>query len=200
MSEKSKEYLTTRQAAEMLGVAVSTIQLWTNNGSLQAWTTEGGHRRIVRSSVERMLSQKMPESEHDVEESFSVVIVEDNAQQLRMYEKQFHSWDSRIMTVTAKDGYEGLVKIGKALPNIIITDLKMPNMDGFQMIKALKKMSDLDHCSIIVVSGLTEDEIEAKGGLPEGVELFIKPIPFDKLENIVREKVAEKFSKNIALH
>ena len=200
MSEKSKEYLTTRQAAEMLGVAVSTIQLWTNNGSLQAWTTEGGHRRIVRSSVERMLAQKIPESAQDSEESFSVVVVEDNAQQLRMYEKQFRSWDRSINMVTAKDGYEGLVKIGQALPSIIITDLKMPNMDGFQMIKALKKMSDLEHCSIIVVSGLTEDEIEAKGGLPEGVELFIKPIPFDKLESIVREKVAEKFSKNIALH
>jgi len=200
MSEKSKEYLTTRQAAEMLGVAVSTIQLWTNNGSLQAWTTEGGHRRIVRSSVERMLAQKIPESAQDSEESFSVVVVEDNAQQLRMYEKQFRSWDRSINMVTAKDGYEGLVKIGQALPSIIITDLKMPNMDGFQMIKALKKMSDLEHCSIIVVSGLTEDEIEAKGGLPEGVELFIKPIPFEKLENIVREKVAEKFSKSIALH
>ncbi|MCK4743343.1 MAG: response regulator [Sulfuriflexus sp.] len=192
MSEKQKEYLTTREAAEMLGVAVSTIQLWTNKGSLRAWTTGGGHRRIIYSSVRDMLKQRISASRthanHD--KQFSVVVVEDNAQQLRMYEKQLNSWCTDINFIAAKDGYEGLVKIGQSSPRIIITDLRMPNMDGFQMIKALKKMPELDESTIIVVSGLTHDEIEEKGGLPEGVQLFIKPIPFEKVENIVREKLA----------
>lgn len=192
MLEKQKEYLTTREAAQMLGVAVSTIQLWTNNGSLRAWTTNGGHRRIISSSVKDMLKQKNSafQVHDDHKEPFSVVVVEDNAQQLRLYEKQFKSWCTDVKLVTAKDGYEGLVKIGQTSPRIIVTDLKMPNMDGFQMIKALKAMPDLEDCTIIVVSGLTHDEIEAKAGLPDGVELFIKPIPFDKLEKIVREKQA----------
>jgi excisionase family DNA binding protein len=56
MSEK--DYFTSREAAGLLDVAVSTIQLWTNNGVLRAWTTAGGHRRIARSSVEEMLSKK----------------------------------------------------------------------------------------------------------------------------------------------
>ena len=192
MSDKPKDYLSTRDAAVMLGVAVSTIQLWTNNGSLRAWTTEGGHRRIVRSSVEDMLNKKMFAGKAESKEPFSVVVVEDNAQQLRMYKKQFQSWGNNTQVITAKDGYEGLVKIGQNAPSIIVTDLKMPNMDGFQMIKALKKMPELKECSIIVVSGLTEDEIKEKGGLPDGVELFIKPIPFEKLENIMRKKAAEK--------
>ena len=46
-----KDYFTSREAAELLGVAVSTIQQWTNNGLLRAWTTAGGHRRITRNSV-----------------------------------------------------------------------------------------------------------------------------------------------------
>jgi len=198
MSEKLKEYMTTRQAAEMLGVAVSTIQLWTNSGSLQAWTTGGGHRRIVRSSVEKMLDKKIPDAMDDSSKSFSVVVVEDNPQQLRMYEKQFRAWSTNTQVVTAKDGYEGLVKIGQTLPGMIITDLKMPNMDGFEMIKALKKMPELDGCSIIVVSGLTEDEIKSKGGLPEGVELFVKPVPFDKLEKIIRSKGSKNVAERVA--
>lgn len=190
MVEKQKEYLTTREAAAMLGVAVSTIQLWTNNGSLRAWTTDGGHRRIIASSVKDMLKRKSSafQKRDAHKEPFSVVVVEDNAQQLRLYKKQFKSWSTDVKLVTAKDGYEGLVKIGQTSPRIIVTDLKMPNMDGFQMIKALKRMSDLEDCTIIVISGLTKDEIEEKAGLPDGVELFIKPIPFDKLKNIVREK------------
>lgn len=192
MFVNEKEYLTTREAAQILGVAVSTIQLWTNNGSLRAWTTEGGHRRIVRSSVEEMLDKKVSAHQKGGKEPFSVVVVEDNAQQLRMYEKQIRSWGINTKIITAKDGYEGLVKIGQNLPNIIITDLKMPNMDGFKMIKALKKMPELECCSIIVVSGLTNDEIAENGGLPDGIELLIKPIPFDRLENMIREKAIKK--------
>jgi len=193
MSVITKEYLTTRQAAEMLGVAVSTVQQWTNEGLLSAWTTSGGHRRIVRSSIEKMLNQqKITSDETSHQKPLSVVVVEDNAQQLRMYEKQLRAWGENTNIVTAQDGYEGLVKIGQTLPSIIITDLKMPNMDGFQMIKALKKMPELRDCTIIVVSGLTKDEITANGGLPDGVDLFIKPIPFDALKNILREKSIEK--------
>ncbi len=190
MPDKTKEYLTTRQAAGMLDVAVSTVQQWANEGLLKAWTTGGGHRRIVRSSIEEMLNERM-EAQGKSSQQFSVVVVEDSAQQLRMYEKQFRRWYTDINVVTAKDGYEGLIKIGQTLPSIIITDLKMPNMDGFQMITALKQMPELSSCTIIVVTGLTKEEVEEHGGLPEGVELYIKPISFDKLENIFREKLLE---------
>jgi len=190
MPDKTKEYLTTRQAAEMLDVAVSTVQQWANEGLLKAWTTGGGHRRIVRSSINEMLNERM-DAQGKSSQQFSVVVVEDSAQQLRMYEKQFRRWYTDINVVTAKDGYEGLIKIGQTLPSIIITDLKMPNMDGFQMITALKQMPELSSCIIIVVTGLTKEEVEEHGGLPEGVELYIKPISLDKLENIFRKKLLE---------
>ena len=60
MAEKKKDYYKTSEAARLLDVAVSTVQLWANNGSLRAWTTDGGHRRIERSSVEEMLAQQQP--------------------------------------------------------------------------------------------------------------------------------------------
>lgn len=189
MSEKIKEYLTTKQAAEMLGVAVSTIQQWTNEGLLKAWTTRGGHRRIVRSSIEEMLNQRLQAEQETALPQVSVVVVEDNPQQLRMYTKQFRRWNEDINIITASDGYEGLVKIGQTLPLMIITDLKMPNMDGFQMIKALKKMPELSDCVIVVVTGLTKEEVQKYGELPDGIELFIKPVPFEKLENILQEKL-----------
>jgi len=192
MSKNQKQYITTREAAELLGVAVSTVQLWTNNGSLRAWTTEGGHRRIIRSSVEEMCQQRDLSHDEGNHQQFSVVVVEDNVQQRRMYEKQFRAWGANTEVFTAKDGYEGLVKIGQTLPQMIITDLKMPNMDGFEMIKALKKMPELENATIIAISGLTDDEIAEKGGLPEGVELLIKPIPFERLEVIIREMSTDK--------
>ena len=195
MSDKPKEYLTSKQAAEMLGVVVSTIQQWANEGLLKAWTTGGGHRRILRSSIEEMLNQRLaaqPETSPKlVSQQLSVVVVEDNPQQIRMYVKQFRRWHPNINIVTANDGYEGLIQIGKTRPSIIITDLKMPNMDGFQMIKALKNMPELSECTIVVVTGLTEEEVQQYYELPDGVELLIKPVPLERLEKIIRAKILE---------
>ncbi len=49
------EIVTTRQAAELLGVAVSTVQKWVELGKLASWKTPGGHRRIPRASIETVL-------------------------------------------------------------------------------------------------------------------------------------------------
>ena len=189
MPEKQKDYLTSREAAEQLGVAVSTIQLWANNGLLRAWSTGGGHRRITRNSVEEMMSRQRAALEKDKpKKQLSIVVVEDDAQQLRLYKKQLLSWNIKMHVVTAKDGYEGLIKIGHTLPDVIITDLMMPNMDGFQIVRALKGMSVLKHSLIIVVTGLTENEVEERGGLPQGVHLFTKPVSFEKLATLLRKK------------
>jgi excisionase family DNA binding protein len=193
MPAKKKDFYTTREAAELLGVAVSTIQLWTNNGLLRAWTTGGGHRRIASESVEEILNQQQQRfATQKPEPQFSVVIVEDNKQQIRLYEKQFARWQLEGNVVTANNGYEGLIKIGCNMPDVIITDLLMPNMDGFQMLKAIREMSELEHCLIIIVSGLTEEEIKERGGLPEGVHFFTKPVEFEKLEDLIRRSARNK--------
>ncbi|MEK9953666.1 MAG: helix-turn-helix domain-containing protein [Curvibacter sp.] len=52
------ELMTTRQAGEVLGVAVRTVQLWVESGVLPAWRTAGGHRRISRGAVEKLLAER----------------------------------------------------------------------------------------------------------------------------------------------
>jgi len=50
--------LTTREAARLLGVAVSTAQMWMESGALPAWKTPGGHRRVHLSAVTRLVQQR----------------------------------------------------------------------------------------------------------------------------------------------
>jgi len=88
----------------------------------------------------------------------------------------------------AKDGYEGLFKIGCNTPDIILTDLMMPHMDGFQMIRVLKKQPELAGCLIIVISALSEKEVKLRGGLPNDIYCFTKPVIFDELETLIQKK------------
>ncbi|MYN16402.1 helix-turn-helix domain-containing protein [Rugamonas sp. FT107W] len=50
--------LTTRAAARLLGVAVSTAQLWMESGAIHSWKTPGGHRRCRLSEIERLIRQR----------------------------------------------------------------------------------------------------------------------------------------------
>jgi len=199
MAVQQKDYFTTRETAELLGVAVSTIQLWTNNGLLRAWTTAGGHRRIARNSVEEMLSQQQAQAVEKNNNTnkrsnspLSIAVLEDNKQEIILYQEYFESLDLNTEILMSKDGYEGLLNIGRMSPDVIITDLIMPNIDGFEVIKAIKDDHDLDQSLIIVVSALTPDEIKVRGGLPKGVHLLSKPLSFEKLEILLRKKEHSK--------
>jgi len=87
MTSKSKEFLTSSEAASLLGVALSTIQLWTESGLLRAWKTGGGHRRITRQSVEHMLDQQRAAVEAlPASDQFTVVVVEDDRALLKLYQ------------------------------------------------------------------------------------------------------------------
>ncbi|HEV2612616.1 MAG TPA: GAF domain-containing protein [Noviherbaspirillum sp.] len=56
--QKDDPILTTRETARLLGVAVSTAQLWIESGALASWKTPGGHRRVRLSSVMDLLQQQ----------------------------------------------------------------------------------------------------------------------------------------------
>lgn len=189
MTEKKKEYFSSREAAELLGVAVSTIQLWTDNGLLRAWTTGGGHRRIACSSVEEMLNRQQEAANERAEDShLSILVVEDDAQQQRLYEKQLFALGKNAYITMAKDGYEALIRIGQTSPDVIISDLVMPNIDGFKMVKVLREIPELEDCLVIVVSGLDEEDISKNGGLPEDVYFFKKPVPIKTLDELIKNK------------
>src|SRR5690349_8761706 len=56
--EPGDPVLTTREAARLLGIAVSTAQLWIESGALPAWKTPGGHRRVRLSDVSALLRER----------------------------------------------------------------------------------------------------------------------------------------------
>lgn len=188
--------MTTRQAGEALGVAVRTVQLWVESGVLPAWRTAGGHRRIARSAVEKLMAERAqviarPAVKNEAGAAelrpLKLLVVEDDPDLLRLFSLIVEGWDFPVELTTAVNGFEGLVRVGQIRPDMIVTDLNMPGMDGFQMVRSLKKPgSGFDDLSVIVVTALSKGDISDHGGLPEGVAVFQKPVPFNEIQELAR--------------
>lgn len=180
----SPETCTTREAAALLGISVRTAQMWVESGRLQAWKTPGGHRRIFRNCIDRMLLARLRQSS-DERRQFEILIVEDDAVQRRLFEGALQKLAAQIQVRLANNGYEALLKIGERQPDVLVTDLMMPGLDGFAVLETLRANPIYRPMQIIVVTGMGSEKIEARGGLPAGVSLFHKPVALAQLVNLV---------------
>lgn len=202
-SVTNDDVLSTREAAERLGVALRTVQLWVEGGVLPAWKTAGGHRRISRLAVERLIGERSAALSGDsrrgglspspgpvsAEARMKLMVVEDEPDLLRLFTLVIAGWDLSIDVTPASNGFEALLRIGRDCPDLLVTDLNMPGMDGFKMIASLRSVSSFNDMAIVVVTGLSAAEIDQRGGLPAGVRVFHKPVPFDAIEGLVRERL-----------
>ena len=153
---------------------------------------------VIREN--QMLPKKSVKSlKSHTKETPILLIVEDN-KELQDYLVSFFSDDYRILT--AKNGKEGLKKAIKNIPNIIISDLMMPEMNGIEMCKKLKTDITTSHIPIIILTAKVGLENE-KEGLETGADEFIlKPFNIEvlklRLENILRTKQLwiQKFRTN----
>ena len=202
-----KTFCTTREAAMLLGVSVGTVQLWVESGLLKAWKTTGGHRRVMRDSVSALLQNK-PEvmarqalvREYPVPMApvvlamrrLSVLVVEEDPALIHVYDTAIKKWPWMPDLTIAANGMTALLKMGRQSPDLLITELNMSQLDGFEMLRAIRSTPWLDTTAIVVVSGLDAVQIAARGGLPPGIEVLPKPLPFERLLAIARNIVDER--------
>ncbi|MDN4037732.1 response regulator [Massilia sp. YIM B02443] len=192
----SSEVCSTKEAASLLGVSHRTVQLWVESGVLQAWKTAGGHRRILLSSVHRLVAQRnqavsanapaAAAPEPEAAAGRRIVMADDDATLLRLYELEISGWGLDAELIKARDGFDALIRIGEARPHLLISDLNMPGMDGFRMVRTLRADPRYGKMAIVVISGLDRATI-ASMGLPEDIPVFSKPVRFAELRKTVEQ-------------
>jgi len=187
------EFLSTRQAALRLGVSLGTVQNMVENGALEAWKTAGGHRRIPVSSIESVLARRKGTASAAAESvtHLDILIAEDDPTLQALYRMTFERWNLPLLLRIVDNGFDGLLQVGQKKPDILIADLMMPGMDGFEMIRHLRANPDYEAMDIIVVSAIDRDEV-CRQGLPANITIFGKPIPFHELKGFMLGRLAAR--------
>jgi two-component system chemotaxis response regulator CheY len=89
--------------------------------------------------------------------------------------------------VEAIDGKDALAKIGTKPVNMVITDLNMPNMDGFGLIKALRADAKYKFIPIVMLTTESQDGKKAEGKAAGATGWIVKPFKPDQLLAVIKK-------------
>ena len=95
-----------------------------------------------------------------------------------------------VTVITASDGMDALEKLPHAHVDVLITDLNMPNMDGFELIRALRENPEYKELPVIILSSLSDDASKERG-IELGVGSYlVKPFSLEKIQYEVSKYVS----------
>ena len=172
------DYCGTSYAAKLLGLSVGTIQNLVEKNELQAWKTQGGHRRISMLSI-REYQRRYNISSAWVatsENRLKVLVVEDDDVTREMLRLICQNSEVPVDCTAMSSGLEALIDIASIQPDVLIADLNMPAVDGFQLLRTLRQNPMFSRMTALAITALSPAEVEERGSLPEGVIYVGKPV------------------------
>lgn len=111
-----------------------------------------------------------------------ILIIDDEQPTLKMFTLLLEAMGYE--TVCASDGQEGVDKFMEERPEIVLTDIKMPIMDGIEVLRAIKKASPA--AEVIVITGHGDMELAIKALNLDATDFIDKPVRRDALEQALR--------------
>jgi excisionase family DNA binding protein len=165
------EWLTLGQAARFLGVAQSTIRKWSDQGRVPAFYTPGGHRRYRRADLEKFLERSGPGGAARAGPLILLVDDDDRVREVVRVNLEFEGYTVR----EAGSADEGLAAIEDARPDLILLDVMMPQVDGWEMLRRVQERHGVGSIPVVMFSGQLDAEREAA---ERGAQGFVGK-PFD---------------------
>ncbi|MDQ3670271.1 MAG: response regulator, partial [Actinomycetota bacterium] len=165
------DWLTLGQAAKYLGVAQSTIRKWSDGGRLTAFYTPGGHRRFRRGDLDAFVGSSRGAGRARP----LVLIVDDDAGLRELLRTNLES--EGYLVREAASAKEGLDALDEEPPDLILLDVMMPHVDGWEMLRRVRERHGVEAIPVVMFSGkIAEDD--AAAAEEAGAQAFIGK-PFD---------------------
>ncbi|MDQ2984912.1 MAG: response regulator [Actinomycetota bacterium] len=176
------EWVTLGQAAKYLGVAQSTIRKWSDEGRVPAFYTPGGHRRYRRRDLDSFLERSGPAG---AAQAGPMVLIVDDDPRLREYVRVNLEMEGYSVR-EAGSAEEGLAVLDDSPPDLILLDVMMPGMDGWEMLKRVQERHGVGAIPVIMFSGKV-DEDSMRQAAERGAEDFLGK-GFDPTQLVDRAK------------
>ncbi len=150
--------------AKICRVSKKTVLNWIYRDALKAFTTFGGHYRIWPGDLKKFLAKAgldVPFNFVDDRQTVFLIVDDDPAYTLLLKEAILSHF-ANADVITTDDGYEALLLIGERKPHMVLLDLKMPKLDGFEVLELLRPRKKDNALKVIVLSAYIDSEMRDK--------------------------------------
>lgn len=150
--------------AKICGVSKKTVLNWIYRDALRAYTTYGGHYRIWPGDLKKFLTKAGTDVPFQFidDRQITFLIVDDDPAFTLLLKEAICSEFENADVITSNNGYEALLLIGERKPQLVIIDLKMPEINGFEVIELLRKRKKDSSMKIVVCSAYIDHEVRER--------------------------------------
>jgi excisionase family DNA binding protein len=172
-ARREPEWMTLGQAATFLGVAQSTIRKWSDHGQIPTFYTPGRHRRYRRGDLEAFVARSGSGRQQG---GPAVLLVDDDAGMRELVRLQLEREGYAVQE--AASAAEGLAAIESRKPELILLDVMMPHVDGWEMLRQIQERYGVGSIPVLMFSGQVDEAREhqatssgARGFVGKGFDL-----------------------------
>ncbi len=184
------DIFTVHTAAGYCQVTPQTIINWIEAGHIKFYRTVGGHRRMKRADLERFMErQGIPISLAGSEEESRkrILVVDDDPIIVATLVMGLKEDEHQYEVESASDGFEAGLKLSGFKPHLVILDIMMPGIKGYEVCNKIKSNPDTVGTKVIALSAYLDEEKMMKMK-ENGADLcFSKPLPLPKLKKEIAE-------------
>ncbi len=92
-------------------------------------------------------------------------------------------------TLTAEDGLDGFEKAVQSIPHLILMDITMPRMDGWQALSRLRSHKKTKEIPVVILTVKSDTETMLKSREAHAVDYFVKPVDLEELATFVKRYI-----------
>jgi len=157
------EHLSPQQAADLCGVSRSTLLRWLDDGHIPHCSTAGGWRRIPVADLVAFMREHGIAVPVELDGGpVRILLVDDEPAVTHGLRRVLHQALPQAEIHEVHDGFSAGIAAIELRPHVMILDLKMPGMDGFEVCVRLQRQPALRATAVVILSGHLDDEVEAE--------------------------------------
>lgn len=127
-----------------------------------------------------------------------VMVLEDDPAQQRLYRELAQTWGLPVRLTMVSGGYAAMDALTLQTPDVMISDLRMAGIDGFDVIRSLGNAVRKQVCPpVIVVTGMDVEMVRRRRGMPADIPVLRKPVAPAELERQVKLALAGREAKHV---
>lgn len=162
--EKQSQFLSTAEAARMLGLSTTLVQTLVDQGELKGWKTRGGHRRISLESILDYQNTSRSAMGVAIKSMMKprVTVVVESAQLMSQLMLASADWQFAVDVTFFDSVTEGLLELSSKRPDMLVVEMSMPRTQQEKTLQALENFNSRGRAPLSVVLVTEEKNLLAQ--------------------------------------